>query len=129
MNAAKRGDITWHAGPMNMQYEVMDVSLARFGIQLSKELDDRMNINRKFRTLSQRDVPGKILSNIFYLYFLFFCPIVHQTNKTYKPPLITIQIFFIFCLSYPKFPTIHLKYLCTTYSFYSFTMFQHTCRY
>ena len=58
MNAAKRGDITWHAGPMNMQHEVMDVSLARFGIQLSKELDDKMNINRKFRTLSQRDVPA-----------------------------------------------------------------------
>ena len=71
MNAAKRGDITWHAGPMNMQHEVMDVSLATFGIKLSKELDDRMNINRKFRTLSQRDVPGKFLSNIFYLYLIF----------------------------------------------------------
>ena len=82
MNAAKRGDITWHAGPMNMQHEVMDVSLARFGMQLSKELDDKMNINRKFRTLSQRDVPGKILSNIFYLYILLFSPIVHHTNKT-----------------------------------------------
>ncbi|XP_052061610.1 uncharacterized protein LOC127701658 [Mytilus californianus] len=58
VNAVKRGDITWHAGPMNMQFEVMDVELARFGIKLSKDLDDKMNIVRKFRTLSQRDVPA-----------------------------------------------------------------------
>ncbi|CAG2232231.1 unnamed protein product [Mytilus edulis] len=58
VNAVKQGDITWHAGPMNMQFEVMDVELARFGIKLSKDLDDKMNIVRKFRTLSQRDVPA-----------------------------------------------------------------------
>lgn len=56
-SAVKQGDITWHSGPMNMQHEVMDVSLAKFGIQLSKNLDERFNIDRKFRTLSQRDVP------------------------------------------------------------------------
>ena len=64
MQAVQRGDITWHSGPMNMQHEVMDVELARFGIQLSKDLDNTMNIVRKYRTLSQRDVPGNSDSQV-----------------------------------------------------------------
>ncbi len=56
--AVKRGDITWHAGPMNMQIENMDQSLLEFGITISNDLDKRFNITRKFKTLSQRDVPG-----------------------------------------------------------------------
>ncbi|KAJ8302871.1 hypothetical protein KUTeg_019267 [Tegillarca granosa] len=56
--AIKAGYITWHAGPMNMQFEMMDPSIAKFSLQLSEDLDKRFDIVRKHRTLSQRDVPG-----------------------------------------------------------------------
>lgn len=57
--AARRGDITWHAGPMNMYMETMDAMMVRFGVQLSMDLDKELGIMRKHRTLSQRDVPGR----------------------------------------------------------------------
>lgn len=57
-DAIKRGDITWHAGPMNMEYEIMDESMVEFAVQLSFDLDKRFGIERKYRTVSQRDVPG-----------------------------------------------------------------------
>ena len=57
--AARLGDITWHAGPMNMYMETMDAMMVRFGVQLSMDLDKELGIIRKHRTLSQRDVPGR----------------------------------------------------------------------
>ncbi len=58
--AVKRGDITWHAGPMNMQSENMiSDTMYQLGLRLSSDLDKRFGIKRQFRTLSQRDVPGK----------------------------------------------------------------------
>lgn len=56
--AVQRGDITWHAGPMNMEFEMLDSSMMEFSIQLSIDLDKRFNISRSHRTVSQRDVPG-----------------------------------------------------------------------
>ncbi|KAK6192649.1 hypothetical protein SNE40_004086 [Patella caerulea] len=56
--AAKRGDITWHAGPMNMQYEALDASMVEFSLQLSEDMDARIYQPRQHRTMSQRDVPG-----------------------------------------------------------------------
>ncbi|ESO95330.1 hypothetical protein LOTGIDRAFT_160458 [Lottia gigantea] len=56
--AAKRGDITWHAGPMNMQYEALDTAMVNFSLKLSEDMDARMDIKRRHRVLSQRDVPG-----------------------------------------------------------------------
>lgn len=56
--AARRGDITWHAGPMNMYMETMDPMMVGFGVQLSIDLDKELGIKRKYRTLSQRDVPA-----------------------------------------------------------------------
>ena len=61
IKAVKNGDITWHAGPMNMQMESLDQSLLEFGIRLGDDLDKSFNITRKFKTLSQRDVPGSLL--------------------------------------------------------------------
>ncbi|XP_053402120.1 uncharacterized protein LOC123550399 isoform X2 [Mercenaria mercenaria] len=58
IDAINLGLITWHAGPMNMEFEMMDESMNEFGIQLSLDLDKRFGINRKYRTVSQRDVPG-----------------------------------------------------------------------
>ena len=43
---------------MNMEYEMIDQSMAEFAIQLSIDLDKRFGISRKYRTVSQRDVPG-----------------------------------------------------------------------
>ncbi|XP_062571302.1 uncharacterized protein LOC134233351 [Saccostrea cucullata] len=56
--AIKRGDITWHAGPMNMQPENMNSLLFQMSLNMSFDLDKRFGITRLFPTLSQRDVPG-----------------------------------------------------------------------
>ena len=55
--AVRKGTITWHAGPMNMQAEWMDSEIYKFGVNMSHLLDDHFDLPRK-RTLSQRDVPG-----------------------------------------------------------------------
>ncbi|XP_076091967.1 uncharacterized protein LOC143063623 [Mytilus galloprovincialis] len=52
------GDITWHAGPMNMQMENMNEILLGLSLNISSDLDEMFNLTRKYRTLSQRDVPG-----------------------------------------------------------------------
>ncbi|XP_052819190.1 uncharacterized protein LOC128245032 [Mya arenaria] len=57
-DVVKVGFITWHAGPMNMEYEMMDESMLEFAMQLSMDLDARFGFQRKHRTVSQRDVPG-----------------------------------------------------------------------
>ncbi|XP_033729575.1 uncharacterized protein LOC117318725 [Pecten maximus] len=56
--AIVRGDITWHAGPMNMQPENMNKILFELSLNISSDLDAMFNIQRRFPTLSQRDVPG-----------------------------------------------------------------------
>ncbi|XP_048776556.1 uncharacterized protein LOC125680826 isoform X2 [Ostrea edulis] len=56
--AIRRGDITWHAGPMNMQLENMNELLFQMSLNISFELDKKYGIKRLFPTLSQRDVPG-----------------------------------------------------------------------
>ena len=57
-SAVKKGYITWHAGAMNMQSEFMDQSLYEFSLNMSLQLDKQFGIHRKYRVLSQRDVPG-----------------------------------------------------------------------
>ncbi|XP_046551245.1 uncharacterized protein LOC124260970 isoform X2 [Haliotis rubra] len=56
--AVLRGDITWHAGPMNMQPENMNQALFELSLNISLDVDAEFGIKRKFATLSQRDVPG-----------------------------------------------------------------------
>lgn len=56
--AIRRGDVTWHAGPMNMQPENMNEILFQMSLNMSFELDKKFNFQRSFPTLSQRDVPG-----------------------------------------------------------------------
>ena len=53
--------ITWHAGPMNMEFEMLDESMMEFAIQLSIDLDNRFGFDRQYRTVSQRDVPGTFI--------------------------------------------------------------------
>ncbi|XP_060069747.1 uncharacterized protein LOC132549797 [Ylistrum balloti] len=57
-SAVDRGDITWHAGPMNMQPENINKILFDLSLNISSDLDALFYIKRKFPTLSQRDVPG-----------------------------------------------------------------------
>ena len=45
---------------MNMEYEIIDQSMTEFSIYFGIDLDNRFNITRKYRTVSQRDVPGTI---------------------------------------------------------------------
>ncbi|KAK6184178.1 hypothetical protein SNE40_006698 [Patella caerulea] len=56
--AVQLGDITWHAGPMNMQNEMFDVPMVDFSLQIAADLDAYFQIKRSTRVLSQRDVPG-----------------------------------------------------------------------
>lgn len=54
--AIQDGLITWHAGPMNMQIELMNKHLLNASMQISRQLDTRFG--HKSTVLSQRDVPG-----------------------------------------------------------------------
>lgn len=51
-----RGDITWHAGPFNLQPENMSPRLFLDSLTLATDLDDAYGVPHK-TTLSQRDVP------------------------------------------------------------------------
>lgn len=62
INGVKKGYITWHAGTMNLQTEVAEPWLYEFGFDISQQLDSRFNITRRYRALSQRDVPGQVVN-------------------------------------------------------------------
>ncbi|KAK7504494.1 hypothetical protein BaRGS_00004360, partial [Batillaria attramentaria] len=57
-NAIIQGDITWHAAPMNMQYEFYSANQLDFSLNISRRLDKRFNITRQHPVISLRDVPG-----------------------------------------------------------------------
>src|SRR3989338_5223711 len=59
----EKGYITWYAYPFNVQAEMMDSSMFRFGVQLSHQLDRQFGFPPK-QTFSQRDVPGTTSSVI-----------------------------------------------------------------
>lgn len=63
--AVQFGDVTWHAGPMNMQVENMNEILLGLSLNISSDIDKIFNISRKYRTLSQRDVPGSTFNSSF----------------------------------------------------------------
>lgn len=58
-----------------MYMETMDPMMVGFGVQLSIDLDKELGIKRKYRTLSQRDVPGEFHTRpsmqCFYFVYLF----------------------------------------------------------
>ncbi|KAK7094936.1 hypothetical protein V1264_006415 [Littorina saxatilis] len=56
--AIRQGDITWHAAPMNMQYEMYFTHLLDVSLNISSRLDQRYDITRTHPVLSLRDVPG-----------------------------------------------------------------------
>ena len=54
--AIHSGLVTWHAGPMNMQMELMNKYVLKASMQLAKQLDEKYG--HTSTVLSQRDVPG-----------------------------------------------------------------------
>ena len=57
--AVRRGDITWHHGPFNMEPEnMMTPFLFEAGNNISADLDARYGFAPKFKTFSHRDVPS-----------------------------------------------------------------------
>ncbi|XP_025113231.1 uncharacterized protein LOC112575523 isoform X2 [Pomacea canaliculata] len=57
--AVAMGDVVWHAGPMNMQFEnFMDPVMLDLSLNISTNLDREFGINRTTPVVSQRDVPG-----------------------------------------------------------------------
>ena len=58
--AITRGDITWHAGPMNMQHEFANEVVYRFGLDVGHQLDTMFNITHEAKVLRNTDVPGEI---------------------------------------------------------------------
>jgi hypothetical protein len=55
-DAIEAGDIVWHGLPFTTHSELMDVSLFRFGLSLSQQLDRRFG--RKTIAAKMTDVPG-----------------------------------------------------------------------
>ncbi|XP_064635119.1 uncharacterized protein LOC135492532 [Lineus longissimus] len=86
--AVKLGFITWHAGPMNMQYEFLDGALLAHAFNLTLSLDARFNITRKYRTLSQRDVPGMTQAVIPVLVKQGIAAITVGVNAATSPPAV-----------------------------------------
>ena len=55
---------------MNLQIEMAhEPWLLEAGLDLSLQLDQRFAVTRKFRVLSQRDVPGLASVSYFYLFW------------------------------------------------------------
>jgi len=54
--AIMAGDIKWHGLPFTTHSELMDVSLFKFGLSLSKELDERFG--KKTIAAKMTDIPG-----------------------------------------------------------------------
>ncbi|WAR01890.1 hypothetical protein MAR_008448 [Mya arenaria] len=64
LKAIKLGDVSYHAGPMNMQPENMNQLLFELSLNISTSIDNYMGLQREYRTLSQRDVPGMTIAVI-----------------------------------------------------------------
>ena len=57
-----RGDITWHAGPMNMQHEFANEIVYRFGLDVGHQLDTMFNTTHAAKVLRNTDVPDEVSS-------------------------------------------------------------------
>lgn len=55
-DSIKKGHIAWHAGPMNMQVELMNEAVLEAGLTIARNLDNQFGHSSK--VISQRDVPG-----------------------------------------------------------------------
>ncbi|XP_070176101.1 uncharacterized protein [Littorina saxatilis] len=86
--AISRGDIVWHAGPMNMQYEAMHPKLFDLSLNFSPMLDQEFNISRTTPVVSQRDVPGMTKAVIPHLKKHKIAAISVGVNTMTSPPAV-----------------------------------------
>ena len=63
--AIENGDIAWHALPFTTHTELMDQTLVRYALSLSRSLDDRFS--KKTIAAKMTDVPGHTLAVVPYL--------------------------------------------------------------
>jgi hypothetical protein len=82
--AIRTGVITWHAGAMNMQYELMDVNLLLASLYIAESLSDRFNVSYSC-SVSLRDVPGlpSSMLDVVESYFSKLCS---------RQPLISVGV-------------------------------------
>ena len=85
-DAIKKGYIAWHAGPMNMQIEVMNEIVLQAGIRISADLDSKFS--KKTTVLSQRDVPGLTAAAIPFLLAQGISSITVGVNPGSAPPAV-----------------------------------------
>ncbi len=64
-NAIENGDVCWHGLPFTTHTELMDASLFKYGLSLSKKLDERFK--KKTIAAKMTDVPGHTKAMIPYL--------------------------------------------------------------
>lgn len=67
-----------------MYMETMDPMMVGFGVQLGIDLDKELGIKRKYRTLSQRDVPGESVTHPsmqWFFYFVYLSPIINLCQQ------------------------------------------------
>ncbi|XP_041370965.1 uncharacterized protein LOC121384574 isoform X2 [Gigantopelta aegis] len=86
--AVQRGDIAWHAGPMNMQPENMNKLVFELGLNISLNVDAMFGIKRRFAALSQRDVPGMTQSVVPSLVKYGVAAVSVGVNSGTSPPAV-----------------------------------------
>ena len=80
------GYIAWHAGPMNLQVELMNEAVFEVGLQISADLDAQFG--RNTTVLSQRDVPGLTAAVIPILSINGIQAITVGVNSGSAPPAV-----------------------------------------
>ena len=85
-DAIRKGHIVWHAGPMNMQIELMNEVVLKAGLMIAQDLDAKYG--RKSTVLSQRDVPGMTAAVIPYLVEAGIKGVTVGVNPGSAPPAV-----------------------------------------
>ena len=82
--AIKAGIVTWHAGAMNMQYELMDVNSLLASFYIAQNLSESFNVSYSC-SVSLRDVPGlpSSMLGVMKSYFAKLCS---------RQPLISVGV-------------------------------------
>ena len=85
-SAIQDGIIRWHAGPMNMQIELMNEYVLNASIQIGKQLNKKYGLQSL--VLSQRDVPGMTAAAIPTLTACGIKGVSVGVNPSSSPPAV-----------------------------------------
>ena len=98
LDAVSKGRVVWHAGSMNVQYELLDRYSLLASFQIAESLSDKFSLPHSC-SVSLRDVPGLPSSamGVIHSYFLKLCnrlPLVSVgVNPGTSPPVTPADIF------------------------------------